>query len=231
MRDALPPDELGRVLEIRGRLALAASRVAQISGSEAALASIFERRGAFVAVMGPWPVIAAIVLAFSAYQTCATLAALPAAVPDSTRIDLAVAGAYGPFFVLGITLAFPIALLVGRVSYARNVKPLLAAKVARYAGAPMRCRACGADLPSERSAFVTCRYCRTPNLLSQPVAAEAARRLDQEMAGYRARASGVLAGTTRASTHMTRTLFVVFAVVYVGIFVFGGVAKALLANW
>jgi hypothetical protein len=229
-RDALPPDELGRVLEVRGRLALAASRVAQLGGSEAALASIFERRGAFLSVMGPWPLLAVLVVAYSAFRTYTILDALPASVPDAVRVELVIAAAYGPFFVLGITVAFPIALLVGRLSYARRVRPLLAARVPRYAGAPMRCRACGGDLAGERSEIVTCRYCRTPNLLSQPVAAEAARRLDEELAGYRARATGMMTATSHAGSRMTRTLFIVFALVYAGIFVLGAAARVVLAS-
>jgi hypothetical protein len=223
--DRLPPDELGRALEIRGRLAMAASRVAQVASSEAALASIFERRGAFWSVMGPFPVVALLVVAYAVFGAYSTLSSLPDSVPDDVRLQLLVASAYGPFFILGITLSFPLALLVGRISYARNVRPLLAARPPQYAGAPMRCRACGAGLPPTRDAFVTCAFCRTQNVLAPELAKDAARRLDEELAGYRARASGALTGTSRAATHMTRTVFVCFALVYAGLVAFGVVAK------
>lgn len=227
--DRLPPDELGRALEIRGRLAMAASQVAQVASSEAALASIFERRSAFWSVMGPWPLLAVLVTAYAVFGAVTTLSGLPAAVPDDVRIDLVVAAMYGPFFVLGITLSFPVALLVGRISYAKNVRPKLAARPPRYPGAAMRCRACGGDLPPARDGFVTCRFCNSQNVLAADLVGDVRRGLEQEMVGYRARASGMLAGTTTASTHMTRTVVVCFAGVYVGMLLLGAVAKVVLA--
>ena len=234
MPDRLPSDDLGRALEIRGRLTMAAGRVAQMASSEAALASIFERPGAFWTVMGPFPVLALIVVAYGLFSAYSTLSALPASVPDSVRLDLVVAAAYAPFLFLGITVSLPLALLVGRVSYRRNVRPLLAARPPRYAGAPMRCRACGGDLAPTRDAFVACRFCRTQNVLAAELARDAARRLDEELARYRAQASGVLAGTSDAATHMTRTVFVCFAVVYAGMFALGALARvafAALGGW
>ena len=229
MPDRLPSDELGRVLEIRGRLTMAAARVAQMASSEAALASVFERRGAFWTVMGPFPVLALVVVAYGLFAAYSTLSALPASVPDSVRLDLLVASAYAPFLFLGITISLPLALLVGRRSYGRNVRPLLAARPPRHVGAPMRCRACGGDLAPTRDAFVTCRFCRTQNVLAADLARDAARRLDEELAAYRAQANGVLAGTSHAATHMTRTVFVCFAVVYVGMFALGALARVAFA--
>lgn len=223
--DRLPPDELGRALEIRGRLILAASRVAQVTGTERALAGIFEGSRAFFTLMGPWPILAVLVIANAAWSLHSTLANLPAVVPDSTRVELIVAAAYGPLFVLGLTLSSPVALLVGRRSYRRGVRSKLVARPAATPGAPMRCRACGGDLPQAADAFVTCRYCRTQNLLAPQSAEEVKRRADEEIAEYRARANGIYAATTTASTHMTRTLFLSFAFVYVGVIAFGMVAR------
>lgn len=228
--DRLPPDALGRVLDIKARLAVAAGRVAQLASSEAALAGIFERKGAFWSVMGPFPFIAAVVVAYSAYGAVTTLSALPDAVPNDVRIDMLVAAAYGPFFILGITISLPVALLVGRFSYRRNVRPKLAARAPRYAGAPMRCRACGGDLPPTRDAVVHCTFCRTQNVVSADLARDAARRLDEELAAYRAQASGMLTGTSSAATHMTRTFFVCFGLTYAGMFVLGAVGRVLLAT-
>ena len=223
--DRLPPDELGRALEIRGRLTLAAGRVAQLAGTESALASIFEKKGAFLTVMGPWPVLAVLVVAYAIVGTITTLSSLPASVPDSTRMELVIAAAYGPLFVLGITISFPLALLVGRFSYSRKVRPLLSARPPFQPGAPMRCRACGGDLHHATDAFVTCRFCRTPNVLAHDAARSMARRLDKEIAGYRQRASGLIGATSSASTHMTRTLFICFGLVYAGIIAFGMIAS------
>lgn len=228
--DRLPPDELGRALEIRGRLAMVASRVAQVASNEQALASIFERRGAFWSVMGPWPVLALVVTGYALFSAWSTLEALPASVPDDVRVDLAVAAAYGPFFVIGITVSFPIALLVGRMSYARNVRPKLAARPPLYAGAAMRCRACGGNLPLARDGFVTCTFCNTQNVLAADLVGDVSRGLEAELAGYRAQASGMSAGMTVASTHMTRTVFLCFALVYGGIFVVGAVLRVALVH-
>jgi hypothetical protein len=223
--DRLPPDELGRALEIRGRLTIAASRVAQLAASEAALAHIFERRGAFLSVMGPWPVLALVVVGYGVLSTSSMLASLPASVPDNVRLEAVIASAYGPAFVLGIAVSLPVALLVGRISYARKVRPLLAARPPRYAGAPMRCRACGGDLVPTPDAFVRCRFCQTQNVIAAELAQDATRRLDEELAAYRAQATGTLAGTSRAATHMTRTFAVCLALIWGGIVVLGVLAK------
>jgi hypothetical protein len=207
---------------------MASARVAQLASSEAALASIFERRGAFWSVMGPLPVLAALVVGWGAWSAYSTLSGLPASVPNSVRIEVLAGAATGPFLILGLTISLPLALLVGRFSYARNVRPKLAARPPRYAGAPMRCRACGADLPQTRDAFVGCAFCQTQNVLASEVARDAARRLDEELAGYRAQASGVLVGTSRSATHMTRTVLVCFALVYAGTFAVGAVVRGVL---
>jgi hypothetical protein len=163
------------------------------------------------------------------YGVVTTLSGLPESVPDATRLEIAIAAAYGPLFVLGFTLSFPFALLVGRFSYGRSVRPLLAARPPFYPGASMRCRACGGDLPLVRDAFVSCRFCRTQNVLAKETGDQARRHLDAEVAAHRARASGALAGTSRAGTHMTRTLIVCFVLVYVGIMLFGAAAKFVVA--
>jgi hypothetical protein len=223
--DRLPPDELGRALEIRGRLVLAAARVAQVTGTERALAGIFEGSGAFFTLMGPWPILALLVTANAAWGIHQSLSTLPAIVPDETRVDLVVAGLYGPIFVIGLALSFPIALLVGRRTYRRGVRSKLMARPPLAPGAPMRCRACGAGLPSARDAFVTCRYCRTQNLLAPEIARDLQRRLDDEIVEYKNRANGVWTATAASSSHMTRTLFASFALVYVGVIAFGMVGR------
>ncbi len=223
--DRLPPDELGRALEVRSRLLLAASRVAQVSGTEQALAGIFEGRRAFVTLMGPWPLLALLVFANAAWNLHGSLSGLAPTVPDSVRVDLVVAAAYGPMFVLGLALSFPIALLVGRASYRRNLRGKLFARPARHPGAPLGCRACGGDLPAATDAFVACRYCRTHNLVTARTAAELARRAGEEIAEHRARADGLQGASVAASKRMSRTLFVSFAAVYVGVLAMGAVAR------
>jgi hypothetical protein len=60
--DALPPDELGRVLDIKNRLALAEQKALQVRGVDATLAAIFEDRMAFVRVSGLYLVVALLVV-------------------------------------------------------------------------------------------------------------------------------------------------------------------------
>lgn len=226
--DRLPPDELGRVLEIRGRLAVAAARVAQVSGTEQALAGIFEGRRAFFTLMGPWPLLALAITTNAVLGVRSTLANLPAAVPDATRAELVVAAAYGPIFVIGLTLAAPFALLVGRISYRRRLRDQLSARPPLAPGAPMRCRACGGELPPARDAFVACRWCRTQNLLAPANAAETKRRLEAEAEEHRARANGLFTATATASTRMSRTLTASFVLVYVGVIAFGMIATQVI---
>lgn len=226
--DRLPPDELGRALEIRGRLVIAASRALQVTGTEKALAGVFEGKGAFFTLMGPWPILALLVTANAIWSAHASLSTLPAIVPDSTRVELVVAAMYGPIFVIGLALSFPFALLVGRRTYRKGVREKLMARPPTVPGAPMRCRACGAGLPAANDAFVSCRYCRTQNLLAPEIASDVKRRLDQEIVEYKNRASGVYAATGAASTHMTRTLVASFVVVYVGVLAFGMVGRVLV---
>ena len=226
--DRLPPDELGRALDIKQRLARAAGSVAQLEGAQAALASIYEQRGAFLRVMGPWPILAAIVIGYAIVNTVTTLDALPRSVPDSVRLQLILGAAYGPLFLLGIAVSFPIALLVGRMSYRRSVRPQLLARPPLAPGAAMRCRGCGAPLSPTREPFARCRHCQTPNLVSEEVARDQARRLAEEEAGYRARAQGAVASAASASVHMGRVLVVCLVLVYAGVIGFGFLGEALV---
>jgi predicted amidophosphoribosyltransferase len=227
--DQLPPDALGRALDIKNRLASAAASVAQLDGVESALASIFEQRGAFLRVTGPWPVLAAIVIAYAAINAVTTLGALPRAVPDSVRLQLLVGAAYGPLFVLGIAVSFPVALLVGRTRYRMRVRPLLLARPPLAPGAAMRCRGCGAPLSPTREAFSRCRHCQTQNLVTDEVARQQGRLLAEEAASYRARAMGAVSSASTASLHMSRVLVVCLVLVYLGVIGFGFAAEVVVA--
>lgn len=226
--DRLPPDQLGRALEIKGRLAMAAAQSTQVAASEAALASLFERPGAFWSVLGPFPFVAAVVIVYAIWSTLTTLDGLPPSVPLQTRVQLITAAAYGPLFILGITVSLPFSLWVGRFSYRRSVRGKLIARPPLYPGAPMRCRACGAHLPVARETFVSCAYCRTSNLLAAAAAADAKRQLDDEVAGYRARASGLLTSSSQTGVHMSRVLVICFVLVYAAVLGLGAVSSWLV---
>src|SRR5262245_2049023 len=66
--DQLPADQLGRVLEIKNRLAMAESRTAQVKGFDATFAHVFEDPKAFLRVMGVYLVVGVFVLGMSVYQ-------------------------------------------------------------------------------------------------------------------------------------------------------------------
>jgi hypothetical protein len=89
-------------------------------------------------------------------------------------------------FVLGIALAW----LITRAHYQRALRPHLLARASAEAGLPTRCRCCGGGLPDAPTAFITCRYCNTQNLVTEEVARRRSELLEQETRDYLARAQG-----------------------------------------
>jgi uncharacterized Zn finger protein (UPF0148 family) len=210
--EQLPQDAEARIFEVRSRLRIAAAQVAQLGGTEAALGSIFEERGAFLRLMSPF----AFILFVSVFYAVVNMRNAFDA-PESVRLQLIASAMMSPMFIGGIAFSFPIALLVGRFMYARSVRPLLRARPPLYPGAPMRCRACGGPMPLARDGKVTCAYCNTVNILGAVQAQDVAKRLTEEAAQYRARASGAVAGAGKAGVSMTRVLVICFVLTYVGV--------------
>jgi hypothetical protein len=162
--DRLPNDQLGRVLEIKNRLALAESRAAQVRGFDATFAHVFEDPKAFLRVMGVYLVVGLFVLAMSASNFIQFL-------PSISRLEPKMVGSVvigqlmGPMIVLGIAGSLGVSLWVGRRHYRKRVRPLLIARPPAYPNAPFACRACGGALPPARGAEVSCQYCQTLNLV------------------------------------------------------------------
>jgi LSD1 subclass zinc finger protein len=215
--EQLPTDEQTRLFEVRSRLRVAAAQVAQLNGTEGALGHIFEDRGAFFRIMGPFGFVLIVSVVFAVMNVVNAFAVVPASVPDAVRMQLAASALTGPMFMGGIAFSFPIALFVGRFMYARSVRPLLRARPPLYPGAPMRCRACGGPLALTRGAKGTCPYCNTINILGETLAQDAMRQLEEEAAQYKARANGVITGVSKAGISMTRVLVGCFVLTYVGI--------------
>lgn len=164
-RDVLPADQLGRVLEIKNRLAQAQQRAAHVTGFDANFASVFEDPRSFVRVMGVYVVFGLFVLAVSGWQFYEHFL-LNFDKLDRATIAQAVLGQLiAPLALLGIGGSLGVALLVGRSHYRRSVRPLLMARPASAPGAPFVCRACGGTLPPAREASVICAYCHTSNLM------------------------------------------------------------------
>jgi len=225
-RDRLPPDELGRALELKRRVTMAARSAVQLAGLEGALGRIFEQRGAFVRVAGPWLVLFPLITAYMVAGSWSTIERAPA----NLRLPLALYAAMGPMWIAGIALAFGVALFIGRIGYRRGVRPLLYARPPRQPGLPTRCRGCAADLPDGRGPFITCSYCSTQSLVTPEIQRDRERLLAAEEAACRARASGALAATGRAGTHMSRTLVAAFVVIYAGVIGLAAVASRLIPH-
>jgi LSD1 subclass zinc finger protein len=210
--EQLPQEAEARMYEVRSRLRLAAAQVAQLGGTEAALGRVFEEKGAFWRVMAPFAFILFVSVFYAAMNLRFAFDA-----PESVRLQLMASALMSPMFIGGIAFSFPIALMVGRFMYARSVRPLLRARPPLYPGAPMRCRACTGPLPLTRDAKVTCAYCNTTNVMGVVQAQDTVKRLEEEAAQYRARASGAVAGASKAGLNMTRVLIVCFVLTYVSV--------------
>jgi hypothetical protein len=208
--DRLPPDQLGRALELKRRVAAAARSVAQLHGMEGGLAAIFEERRAFVRAAGPWLVLAPLILAYSLAQSWKYIEAAPA----RFRPGMIANALIGPMFLAGIVLAIFVAMLVGRRHYRRYVRPLMFARHPAGPGLPARCRACGGDLPTSRGPFRVCQFCSTHNLVTPEIEAHDARALDEEARQQREHAHRMVAGTSRAALHMNRTFVIGIVVAY-----------------
>lgn len=179
-RDVLPADELGRVLEIKNRLTLAERRAAQLKGFDATFAGVFERRGAFVRVMGVYVGLALFVLAISAYQLWSTILPSLDKFTPGMLLQVVLGQVMGPVLILGFGFSLGAALWTGRRHYRRRVRPLLLASRPAQPHAPFRCRACGGELPQARGADVTCRYCRSLNLVPAELSGSHAAELFQQ---------------------------------------------------
>jgi uncharacterized Zn finger protein (UPF0148 family) len=211
-QDRLPDDQLGRALELKRRVTAAANGVAQLRGMESALGHIFESRGAFVRAAGPWLVLAPLILAYSLVSSWPHIEKAP----PEFRAGLIANALMGPMFLAGILLAIFIAMAIGRLHYRRKVRPLMFARSPRAPGMPVRCRACGGDLPDRRGPFIVCDFCRTHNLVTPEVQRHDARLLEDEHRFHRDRAHQLVAQTARGSLHMGRTMVIGIVLAYAG---------------
>ncbi len=164
-RDVLPADQLGRVLEIKNRLAQAEQRAAQVKGFDASFASIFESPGGFARVMGIYVVMGLLVGAMSGYQLFTSFLPNADKLGSGTVIQVVLGQLMGPLLLFGFGFSLGAALLTGRHHYRRRVRPLLIASRPPRANAPFACRVCGGALPPARGADVHCRYCNALNLV------------------------------------------------------------------
>lgn len=205
--DAMPADEFGRVLEIKGRLAVAAGRALQLRGMDGALAHIFEDRAALLRVSGVYLVVALVMLAFATSQLTA-LAPTFERLPLQTAGEMVLASMMGPIVVLGLAISFAVALLVGRAHFRKTLRPLLVARLPEHAGLRFRCRVCGGDLPEARAADVCCAYCSSVNIVPSPLHEGHSAALAREAENLRTRVSNASVTTMSIARRMRWTLIV-----------------------
>jgi DNA-directed RNA polymerase subunit RPC12/RpoP len=201
-RDVLPPDELGRALEIRSRLALAQQRTAQLRGVDAALASIFEDRKAFLRVCALYVGVALLVFGASVAQTVPAIGAVFERLPRVDAVSILAAQSVGPVFILGIALSLAIALAFGRAQYRSSIRPLLLARLPDRPGLSFGCRACGASLPPSQRPDVRCQYCDVVSLVPRELYGPHAAALCQEAESARQRLKGVNIATMSIAKRM-----------------------------
>jgi hypothetical protein len=224
--DALPGDELGRVLDIKNRLALAEQKALQVRGVDATLAAIFEDRMAFLRVSGLYLVVALLVVAFASVQ----FISLPHLdkLPTATLVEVLTAQAIGPTIMLGIGLSFALALGYGRFHYQRSLRPLLVARLPAEPGAKARCRVCGGDLPEARGVDVRCNYCRSVNLIPKALHASQSRALAAEADALRSKLTGVNVATMSIGRRMRNAMIVLVALTFVVAFSLPHVGRLLV---
>lgn len=213
-RDVLPTDQLGRVLEIKNRLAQAEQRAAHVRGFDATFASVFEDPRSLVRVSGVYLVFGAFVLAMTGWQFYEHVAPNLDKLSGANQVQIIVGQLMGPLGIVGVGLSLGVALLVGRHHYRRSVRPLLLARLPAAPNQPFACRACGGGLPPARDASVNCVYCSTSNLVPQELHGSHAAALQQEAEAARQqlqRAHGAMVGI---SARMRSALIVCGVVVF-----------------
>ena len=206
--DQLPPDELGRVLEIKNRLTLAQQRAATLRGVDAALAGIFEDRGAFLRVSGLYFAVAGLVFATTLVSFCTSVLPSVDKLPSAALLQMVVSSALGPLLTLSIGASFSIALWRGKAHYKRSVRPLLIARAPQMPGAACRCRACGGELPRAERADVRCVYCDTTNLVPKELHGAQAQALFEQAEAARHALRALNVATISIARTMRRTLIV-----------------------
>jgi hypothetical protein len=153
-RDVLPGDQLGRVLEIKNRLAQAEQRAAHVRGFDATFASVFEDPRSLLRVTGVYLVFGAFVLAMSGWQFYEHVAPNLGKLSGANQAQIIIGQLMGPIGIMGVGVSLGVSLLVGRHHYRKRVRPLLFARAPAAPNQPFACRACGGSLPPARDASV-----------------------------------------------------------------------------
>lgn len=213
-RDVLPSDELGRVLEIKNRLAQAEQRAAHVRGFDATLGSVFEDPRSFFRVAGVYLVFGVFVLAMSGWQFYEHVAPNLGKLSGANQAQIVIGQLMAPLGILGVGISLGVSMLVGRHHYRKRVRPLLFARPPAAPSLPFACRACGGGLPPARDASLSCPYCSTSNLVPRELHGRHAASLQQEAEAARRQLHHAHGAMVGISARM-RT-----ALIFCGVFVF-----------
>ena len=221
--DALPHDELGRMLEIKSRLAMAEQKALQVRGVDATLAAIFEDRMAFLRVGGIYLVFAGFVVITALTQ----MISLPETISTELLVQIIASQAMSPLIMLGIVASFGLALAYGRWHYQRSLRPLLVARLPVQQGAHARCRVCGGDLPEARGVDVRCNDCRSVNLIPKALHGAQANALAAEADALRRKLTGVNIATMSIGRRMRNAMILFLVLTFVVAFSLPMLARVL----
>lgn len=213
--DELPREAHARVRELRRRLLARARTLDQLSRVDLALALVFERPAALLKTMTPYGLLA----------LCMLFAMVPT-LTDPTAPPHAFASRLGTICdSVGLMLAIPLALLITRRLYAREICGRLRARPPLGPAGRARCRCCAAALPGGYGPLLRCRHCHTYSLVTREHQQEGARALASQEEADRHRRNAVAIRVGLISGKLDRCLYLSFALLY---FVGYPLLKALL---
>lgn len=199
--EELPREPAERVTRLRARLA----QIRWAAGAEEGPALALTRTLSFWRAQTLPVVVGMMVLVgLTSLMSVAHVFELPQAIWPSALASALIMPAAAIGIFAGITLGF----LWSMREFIAEVQPALEARAPMAPGSPMRCRACGGDLPAGGSAgFVRCGFCAADNVVTPAIAREREARLDVELRDRQARAAGMQVRMKDATARYTRRLY------------------------
>ena len=198
--EVLPHDQAQRVMALRARLAHL--RAAQHAEEAPALA-FAQMRETLRSQLPMYSSMGALVLVgclFNAAMNGWHALTVPGIAQD-TRAEILGAVTTYPAISIGVLLGVTTGYVLALAEYKKAVAPTLRARAPMQPGMPARCRSCGASLATGAStgALVPCAHCGATNLVTDELARDRARFLEEETRSYKERAAGVQARAGAAS--------------------------------
>jgi len=229
LHDRLPPDALGRVLEIKRRLAQAEQRAAHVRGFDAAFAGIFEDPKAVVRLTASYVVLGLLILGWSAYALLTNFLPNAGKLAPALVAQVLLGQLIAPLGMFGVAFALGMALWSGGRHYRKHVRPLLIARPLSGSGA-FACRACGGSLPPARAADVRCPFCTTLNLVPRELHGAHAGRLLHDAEAARKQLLDAHGAMMSIAARMRRTLLCCGVIAAIVAYVLPMVAMSLLSR-